>query len=159
MPSPPEGAPAPAANPAGPPAGDNATPATLPSVAPLGAFAPAHTVSSPEQVSWHMIQDHELTQLASLQTGIVASLGFVGMGGIIGLLGPCLTAADRITKVSTAPLQPPLGVADLWYIGGFWGSVVVAVVCLGISFFNWRANGTLADRIRKRPKHGLQSST
>lgn len=102
-----------------------------------------------------MIQDHELSQLGSLQTGIVASIGFVALGGGVGLFGPFLTSVERITSASRAPLEPPLSGVDIWYVAGFPGSLILAAVCLIISSLAWLSNKGLKERIRKRPKHGL----
>jgi len=100
-----------------------------------------------------MILDHELSQLSNPQTSIVASLGFVGIGGLIGLFGPFLASVYRI--VTPTPV-PPLSLVDIWYVIGFGGSLVLSAVCLSISFVTWRANRNLADIIRARPKHGLK---
>ena len=98
-----------------------------------------------------MIQDHELTQLSNVEGGVIASLGFVGIGAAIGLVGPFLAALDKIGLKH--PL--PLSAAERFYLVGFSGTVVLGIVCLVIhGLASWRKKG-LADAIRKRPKLGM----
>ena len=98
-----------------------------------------------------MIQDQELTQLSNIESGVIASLGFMGLGGAIGLAGPFLAALDKIKA------NPPLPVtgAEEFYLVGFSGTVVLGVVCLVIhAISSWRKKG-LAAVIRDRPKLGM----
>jgi hypothetical protein len=104
-----------------------------------------------------MIQDHELSQLSNPETSIIASLGFVGVGGFIGLFGPFLSSVQRIIAVTHTPPDLPLTYVDIWYIFGFAGSTVLALVCLAISWSAWSANRSLSAKIRARPKHGLKA--
>ena len=121
---------------------------------PVTGLSPAQRVSTPNHLDWHMIQDHELSQLSGVETGTVASLGFVGMGAAIGLAGPFLAALSKITANPPIPVSLP----DIYYLVSLSGSMVLALVCLVIAgLAKWRNKG-LAAEIRRRPKHGLRDT-
>jgi hypothetical protein len=96
-----------------------------------------------------MILDGELTQLSKPEEAVLVSLGFVGLGASFGLLGPFLTALEKL-----GAQQQSLLVSDMAYVGCFGGALVLALVCLifgGIAY--WRNKG-LAAKIRKRGAPG-----
>ena len=133
-----------------------APPAEFPVVpTPVSGLAPAQTISTPEHVDWHMIQDHELSQLSNLQSGIIASLGFTGLGAAIGLVGPFLTALSKVRSPTPTALRPD----EVFYLTGFSATVVLGLICLVIHAINsWRRTG-LAATIRARRKLGITRST
>lgn len=98
-----------------------------------------------------MIQDHELSQLSNVESGIIASLGFAGLGAVIGLVGPFLTALDKLKSKPPVPLSG----AEVYYLVGFSGTVVLATVCLVIHILSLARNKGLAATIRARPKLGM----
>jgi len=102
-----------------------------------------------------MIQDHELTQLSNIEGGVIASLGYMGLGAAIGLVGPFLAALDKVR--ATPPL--PVSSAEASYLIGFSGTVILGCVCLAIhAISSWRKK-RLADIIRGRPKLGMTGGT
>ena len=112
------------------------------------------SLSMPEALSWHMILDHELTQLSSRDTGLIGSIGFVCLGSALGLI-PSLAAA--LDKINT---KPPISMTggDVASIAAFFGTAVAAVICL-IIFGNYRyRNSGLAAKIRARTRRGLKFS-
>ncbi|MES0034662.1 hypothetical protein NKJ74_05185 [Mesorhizobium sp. M0046] len=115
--------------------------------------SPAQRFSMPEFVDWHMILDHELSQLTRPETGIIGSIGFVGLGGAIGL-APAFFSV--LSKIGAAPPEPAM-VADVVSIGCFVASFVIAVVCLFIFALSLYRNRGLAGDIRARKKQRLPS--
>jgi hypothetical protein len=120
-------------------------------IAPL--YVPAR-ISRPEFVDWHMILDQELSQLSRPEQGVFRSLGFVGLGGALGLLAPFIGVLGKIgaTATANAPM-PTFSGSDVAYIATFAGSCVLAAVCLTIAGVAWFRNRGLAAEIRKRTKH------
>jgi hypothetical protein len=118
----------------------------------IGGSSPTQRISMPDYVDWHMILDHELSQLSRPEIGFIGSLGLVGLGAA---LGSAVQFWRGIAKV----LQPAEGQItgdDIGFIMVFVASVVLAIVCLTISGVGlWRNRG-LAQQIRKRDKRGLQ---
>ncbi|TGP14426.1 hypothetical protein EN828_27080 [Mesorhizobium sp. M2D.F.Ca.ET.185.01.1.1] len=115
--------------------------------------SPAQRFSMPEFVDWHMILDHELSQLTRPETGIIGSIGFVGLGGAIGL-APAFFSV--LTKIETAQHEPVV-VADVVSIGCFVASAVIAIICLIIFALSLYRNRGLAGDIRARKKQMLPS--
>ena len=112
------------------------------------------SLSMPEALSWHMILDHELTQLSSRDTGLIGSIGFVCLGSALGLI-PSLVAA--LDKVNT---EPPMSMThgDVAAISASVGTAVASVVCLIIFVIYRYRNSGLAAKIRARTRRGLKFS-
>jgi hypothetical protein len=64
-------------------------------------FSPEQRMTVPEFVDWHMILDHELSQLSRPETGVIGSLGFVGLGSAPGLVGPFFGALEKAQSDTT----------------------------------------------------------
>ena len=116
---------------------------------------PPMSVSMPEQIDWHMILDHELSQLSRPETGVIGSFGFVGLGGAIGLIPQFVSTIEK-TKA-----QPPAAITegDIACIAAFFGCIVLAAICLAIFGLFWYRNKSLADQIRKRTRRGFPGAT
>ncbi len=84
--------------------------------------------------------------------GFLGSLGFVALGAALGL-SPSFIAV--LSKPSEAA---PITNADVATVGVFVGSAVMAVVCLFVAGIDLWRNSRLADKIRKRTKHGIGAS-
>jgi hypothetical protein len=106
------------------------------------------SVSMPEALSFHMILDHELSQLTLPEAGVLGSLGFVFLGGVLGLIPGFVTA---IEKANTAVFTN----SDLATVIAFCVSGALALACLCISGLRWARNRGLAATIRARSKHGF----
>jgi hypothetical protein len=126
-----------------------------PGVAPLYVQS---RISAPEFVDWHMILDQELSQLSRPETGVIASLGFVGLGAAIGLLVPFLNVVEKVNGQVTNP-PPVILESDVACVGAFIGSAVLCVVCLAIAGIAWSRNKGLAGEIRNRTKRGVGAAT
>jgi hypothetical protein len=114
---------------------------------------PPMTVSVPDAVEWHMIFDHELTQLSRTEMGVVGSFGFVALGTALGLLPSFIGAFEKANgkDVMTA--------FDAAVIFVFAASAALTIICLLLAGIDlWRNRG-LADKIRRRTKHGLSTSS
>jgi hypothetical protein len=112
---------------------------------------PQMTVSVPDAVEWHMIFDHELTQLSRVEMGVIGSFGFVALGTALGLV-PSFIAA--LAKANGKDVMTGYDVA---VIGVFAASAALAVICLLVAGIDLWRNSRLADKIRKRAKHGLST--
>ena len=115
--------------------------------------SPAQRFSMPDYVDWHMILDHELSQLTRPETGVIGSIGFVGLGGAIGL-APAFSTI--LSKPGKTPVEP-ITTADVVSIVCFAASVVIAVLCLFIFGLSVYRNRGLATAIRARKKQKLPS--
>ncbi|MCK1592143.1 hypothetical protein [Bradyrhizobium sp. 169] len=118
-----------------------------------GGIAEGHTpaarISMPAFVDWHMILDRELDQLTQPQSGLLGSLGFVGLGAVLGLIGSFVAALEKLATIPAAPVSK----ADISNLLAFPACIVLTAICLLLAFLSWRRNSCLADEIRKRPKH------
>ena len=118
---------------------------------PWSGISPPQTVSAPDHVDWHLIQDHELTALSKVATGVVQSLGFTGLGGAIGLAGAFISALEKVTATKPLPLSGP----DLYALLAFSSMIATAAICLTLSGLSYSRNkGTVAE-IRQRRKTGM----
>lgn len=115
--------------------------------------SPAQRLSMPEFVDWHMILDHELSQLTRPETGVIGSLGFVGLGGAIGL-APTFVAV--LSNVQASPPKP-VTVPDIAAVGCFAVSFAVALICLVIFGLSVYRNKGLATSIRERKKQDFST--
>ncbi|MER9079494.1 hypothetical protein [Mesorhizobium sp. M0895] len=115
--------------------------------------SPAQRFSMPEFVDWHMILDHELSQLTRPETGIIGSIGFVGLGGAIGLASAFFSVLSKIGATPSVPVT----VSDMVSVGCFVASSVIAVICLVIFALSLYRNRGLAGDIRARKKQRLPS--
>lgn len=122
--------------------------------AALNLNPPPMSVSMPEVINWHMILDHELTQLTKPETGFIGSLGFVGLGAVFGLIPQFVTTYEK--TFASPPL--PITVADIACVAAFFGCLALAIVCLGIGGLYWWRNRGTAAVIRQRGKHGFTFS-
>jgi hypothetical protein len=118
--------------------------------------APQMSISAPKTLSWHMIMDQELTQLTRPEMGFIGSLGFVGLGAALGLI-PQLV--DAIHKVQQIKPDLPVTIGDMACVGAFFGSFVLALVCLAIGGLYWWRNKGLATTIRKRGPIAVAAET
>jgi hypothetical protein len=112
---------------------------------------PAARISMPDYVDWHMILDRELDQLSHRQQGALASLGFVALGAVLGLIAPFVRVWEKVGSTTT------FTTGDLATVACFFGCAVAAVICLCLAGIAWYRNRGLADEIRKRPKHGAHA--
>lgn len=120
-----------------------------------GLFVPpGQRMSAPENLDWHMILDHELSQLSAAETGVLGSLGFTGLGGALGFLPSVVQVIGKLPSTVEAPVTVP----DMVTVGVFVACAVLAAICLVIYFLNWNRNKGLADTIRKRPKFKVPES-
>lgn len=112
------------------------------------------SLSMPEALSWHMILDHELTQLSSRDTGLIGSIGFVCLGSALGLIPSLVAALDKVNS------KPPISMTsgDVAAIVASVGTAVAAIVCLIIFGIYRYRNAGLAAKIRARTRRGLKFS-
>lgn len=110
--------------------------------------SPAQRFSMPDYVDWHMILDHELSQLTRPETGIIGSLGFVGLGGAIGLAPAFFSVVAKVK----APIAEQVSASDIVSVGCFVASGVIAIICLIIFGLSLYRNRGLAGAIRARKK-------
>ena len=125
---------------------------TEPTPQPIIA-SPAQRLTMPEYLDWHMILDHELSQLSRPETGVIGSVGFVGLGGVIGLAASFFEALEKVN--GSPPI--PLSIGDIVSVCMFVGSTVIAGLCLlifGLAVFR---NRGLARTIRSRQKQPFGS--
>jgi hypothetical protein len=125
-----------------------------------GPFYVRARISAPEFVDWHMILDQELEQLSRPETGLIASLGFMGLGAAIGLLVPLIGVVEKIGVVAQPgkPAPPPVSISDIACVASFTGSLVLGIVCLAIAGIAWMRNKGLATAIRRRTRRGVGAS-
>jgi hypothetical protein len=99
----------------------------------------------PEQLSWHVIEDHQLDQLTNISRPIILGLTTTFLGAAIGLLAPALLAWEHY-----GPTQV-LSKSDLATMLAFCCSVVAA---LTFGFFAARGQMDamkVVRAIRNRP--------
>lgn len=112
---------------------------------------PAQRISMPDFIDWHMIFDYELDQLSQVETGVIGSIGFVALGAALGSVGQFCDAISKFRDASLGAIHTSDGV----YIGVFVGSVVAALICLGLFAIDRYRNAGLVKKIRGREKHDL----
>lgn len=112
---------------------------------------PPQRLTTPDFVDFHMILDHELDQLSKAETGIIGSLGFVGLGGVIGFAPAFLGALE---KISAVPVVQP-SAADVGTLICLPACVVLALLCLTIFGLSVRRNWGLSAKIRARKKQAM----
>lgn len=113
--------------------------------------SPAQRFSMPDFVDWHMILDHELSQLTRPETGVIGSVGFVGLGGAIGLAPNFISVMSNIRSSTPVPISP----SDITSALCFVASGVIAIICLVIFGLSLYRNRGLAGDIRARKKQRL----
>jgi hypothetical protein len=118
------------------------------------------SVSMPENLSWHMILDHELSQLTLPEAGVLGSLGFVFLGGALGLIPGFVVAVEKVPHGAAAQVKDGLAAqvftsGDLATVIAFCACAALALVCLIIAGLRWTRNRGLAAKIRSRSKHGF----
>ena len=118
------------------------------------------SVSMPENLSWHMILDHELSQLTLPEAGVLGSIGFVFLGAVLGLIPGFVTAVEKVPLNTAAQLKDNAAAVtftsgDLATVIAFCACSALAVVCLIIAGIRWMRNKGLASTIRSRSKHGF----
>jgi hypothetical protein len=115
------------------------------------------SVSMPENLSWHMILDHELSELTLPEAGVLGSLGFVFLGAFLGLIPGFVTAVEKVnaTAVKGGPASQPFTNGDLATVIAFCVCGALAAACLCIAGLRWFRNKGLAATIRNRSKHGF----
>ncbi|WP_161600108.1 hypothetical protein [Aurantimonas manganoxydans] len=109
----------------------------------------------PDAVDWHMILDQELDQLSRPETGVIGSIGFVGLGAAIGLV-PAFS--DVMGNVNADRLEPLTGgeIATLLILPG---SFMLAVVCLVIFAISVCRDKALTGVIKARKKQSMPASS
>jgi hypothetical protein len=118
------------------------------------------SVSMPENLSWHMILDHELSELTLPEAGVLGSIGFVFLGAFLGLIPGFVTAVEKVpsgaaTQVKDGSAVQVFTSGDLATVIAFCACAALAVVCLIIAGIRWTRNKGLAARIRNRSQHGF----
>jgi hypothetical protein len=103
----------------------------------LAFETPPMSVSMPASVEWHMILDHELTQLSRGETGFLAAVGFVGLGAVLGLIPSLALIVDKVIAGQSDALK----MSDMIVGCAFVGCLVLTIVCLIISGVAWRRSG------------------
>ncbi|TPL97310.1 hypothetical protein [Mesorhizobium sp. B2-3-10] len=98
-----------------------------------------------------MILDHELSQLTRPETGVIGSVGFVGLGGAIGFLPSFVAIMSYTEATPPKPTAPP----DIMPALCFVACGVIAVICLVIFGLSVYRNKGLAGNIRARKKQRL----
>jgi hypothetical protein len=116
----------------------------------LSFDVPQMSVSMPKMLDWHMILDHELTQLTRPEMGFIGSLGFVGLGSALGLTPQLVETMGKVRHADTS-----VTMGDIACVGAFFGCAVLAIVCLGIGGLYWYRHRGLAQTIRTRGKQGF----
>ena len=116
--------------------------------------SPAQRFSMPDFVDWHMILDYELSQLTRPETGIIGSIGFVGLGGAVGLAPSFISVMSKIGSTVPQPVSPSDITAALCFVA----SGVIAVICLIIFGLSLYRNRGLATNIRARKKQRLPAA-
>lgn len=108
---------------------------------------PLLSVTMDEAQLYHMIRDHELTEMAAPGTGILGSVGFTALGAALGLTQPFVAAIQKLGARPTQTLEVSDFVASLEFIA----CLVLSIVCLFMFTIQSRGKKTLAERIRSRP--------
>jgi hypothetical protein len=101
------------------------------------------SLSMPEGLTWHMILDHELSQLTRPETGVLGSIGWVGLGAVLGLVVPFVGVLEKIGDATITK-------SDVSCLLAFAFSVAATLVCLGVAGIAWWRNSGLAQHIRSR---------
>lgn len=109
------------------------------------ASFPTARISVPESLDYHMIMDHELSQLSHPETGIIGSVGFAFFGAAVGLVP---AAMEIMARTSSEKLSN----SDLLLIGFLGATAFGAVICLAIFALATFRNRGLAGKIRTRAK-------
>lgn len=112
---------------------------------------PAQRFTMPEFLDWHMILDHELNQLSRPETGVIGSLGFVGLGAVVGLI-PAVSGVFE--KIGSSPPASISG-AETATLMVFSGCVVLALGCLLIFGLSIYRNSGLTTVIKARKKNAM----
>lgn len=100
--------------------------------------------TQPERLSWHVIEDHQLSQLTNASRPVVLGLTTTFLGAAIGLLIPAVSAWERY-----GPTQS-LSVTDLVTIISFCCSIV-ATLFLGFFAVRGQLDAIkLVNEIRNR---------
>jgi hypothetical protein len=81
-------------------------------------------------------------------------LDFVGLGAVLGLIGPLFAALEKVGGAVPSPLTK----GDVATVAAFFFCAALTIVCLVLAGINWWRNSGLADEIRKRPKHASFST-
>jgi hypothetical protein len=128
--------------------------------APLVTFgAMPMSVSVPEGLNWHMILDHELSQLTRPESGVIGSIGFVALGAFLGLIPAAFSGIEKLrVTADTTTAATAFTMSDLSAVVVCGGSLVLAVFCLIIFGVVHYRNRGLASTIRARSKRDFTFS-
>lgn len=117
------------------------------------------SVSMPEALSWHMILDHELSQLTLPEAGVFGSVGFMFLGAVLGLIPGFVTAVEKVGVVAKDGQPAPIiSGADLATVAAFCACFAAALVCLVVFCIRRYRNSGLASTIRARTRRGFAFS-
>ena len=108
---------------------------------------PLLSVTVDEAQLYHMIKDHELTEMAAPGTGVLGSVGFTALGAALGLIQPFVTTIQKLNANSKQVVEISDFVASLEFVA----CLVLSVVCLCLFVIQSRGKKSLAERIRSRP--------
>lgn len=96
--------------------------------------------TQPDKISWHVLQDHELDELAGAGRPIVLGLATTFLGAVIGLFTAALTSGAKLSS------SEELSAGDVQAIVIFW---VCVAVTLTLGFFAVKAQLDLRARLRE----------
>ena len=100
--------------------------------------------TQPERLSWHVIEDHQLSQLTNVSRPVVLGLTTTFLGAAVGLLIPAVSAWERYGPTHV------LSMTDLATIIAFCCSVV-ATLFLGVFAVRGQLDAvSLVSEIRNR---------
>jgi len=112
--------------------------------------SPKPTLSMEDTISYHMIQDTELTLLAQPEAGTLGSIGFTAVGAGIGVL-PGFVNAFNVIFTDISKIQP----TDLTNLIIMPVSLVIAALCLAVWGLAKYRNSGLTNKIRSRRKRDM----
>lgn len=107
-------------------------------------FAPPSHVTIPERIDWHLVSDHELDALSRPEGGVLGSIGFAGVGALLGSWPLAATAWSKIG--TTAAIATEEGYAAVVFLL----SGAAAIICLSLWGYMKRETQGLSRKIRAR---------
>ena len=106
---------------------------------------PSGTISVPEQLEYHAVEDGELERLIKIQRPVFGGAALMALGVLLGVLPEAMNTVDKA-------IQESLTIGEVLYLI-MAPAMLAVVVCAGIIAFVGKSEGVKAlEAIRVRPK-------